>query len=414
MFRSSLALGFLGLVLAGATGCQPNPPRVAPRELPVIPVSHPVTREVTDYVDFTGRTEAVQSVDIRPRVTGYLHRMPFQEGSMVKAGDLLFVIDPRPYQAQLDSARGQVTLNLAQRNLARTIYNRDLALNARLASSVSQEQLDQDKAALDEANSRVEAQKQNMKVFELNREFTNVVSPIDGQISRYYLTLGNLVNQDQTLLTTVVSVDPMYAYFDMDEPTLLLIRRAINEGRIKRRRGGAAIPVYMGLQGEDGFPHQGTINFANNQVNPTTGSIAVRGVFPNPEPPEGIRLLSPGMFVRIRLPIGPPHSALLVIDRAVGSDQGLKYVYVLDNQNKVQYRRVTTGAQQDDGLRVIDAGLKPDDWVVIGGLLQVRPQMQIQPERVAMPTLGGRPPGGETPPAGAPQPTSPPAGPTKR
>ena len=130
-----------------------------------------------------------------------------------------------------------------------------------------------------------------MEVYKLNHEFTKVISPIDGQVSRYYLTLGNLVNQDQTLLTTVVSLDPMYAYFDMDEPTLLRVRRAINEGRIKRRPDGANIPVLMGLQGEDGFPHQGTINFVNNQVNPTTGSITVRGVFANPEPPGGIRLL---------------------------------------------------------------------------------------------------------------------------
>ena len=143
----------------------------------------------------------------------------------------------------------------------------------------------------------------------------------------------------------------------------------------------------MGLQGEDGFPHEGTINFVNNQVNPTTGSISVRGVFPNPKPPGGMRLLSPGMFVRIRLPIGQPHPALLVIDRADRSDQGLKYVYVVDAENKVQYRRVTTGPLQDDGLRVIAEGLKPDDWVVVGGLQQVRPRMQVQPEQMPMPTL---------------------------
>jgi multidrug efflux system membrane fusion protein len=236
-----------------------------------------------------------------------------------------------------------------------------------------------------------------MEVYKLNHEFTKVVSPIDGQVSRYYLTLGNLVNQDQTLLTTVVSLDPMYAYFDVDEPTLLRIRRAINEGRIKRHPEGTNIPVLMGLQGEDGYPHQGSINFVNNQVDPSTGSILARGVFPNPQPPEGVRLLSPGMFVRIRVPIGAPHPALLIIDRAVGSDQGLKYVYVLDAQDKVQYRRVTTRSLQPDGLRVIESGLKPDEWVVVGGLPQVRPRMKVQPERIPMPTLG-QPEGGEAPP----------------
>ena len=199
-----------------------------------------------------------------------------------------------------------------------------------------------------------------MEVYKLNHEFTKVVSPISGMISRYYLTQGNLVNQDQTLLTTVVSLDPIYAYFDMDEPTLLRIRKAINEGKMKRRRAnGLRVPVFMGLQGEAGFPHEGSVNFVNNQLNPTTGSILVRGVFPNPKPPEGTRLLSPGMFVRIRLPIGEPHPAVLVVDKAIGSDQGIKFVYVIDKDSKAQYRRVTTGSLQEDGLRVITDGLQP-------------------------------------------------------
>ena len=183
----------------------------------------------------------------------------------------------------------------------------------------------------------------------MNLGFCNVTSPIDGQVSRYFLTPGNLVNQDQTQLTTVVSVDPMYVYFDMDETTLLRIRTAINEGKIKRYEKGE-IPVYIGLEGEEGYPHQGTINFVNNQVNAGTGSITVRGVIDNPKPENGIRLLSPGMFVRVRLPIGKPHEALLVIDRAIGSDQGLKYLYVVDDKNVVQQRRVQTGALQEDGL----------------------------------------------------------------
>jgi multidrug efflux system membrane fusion protein len=144
----------------------------------------------------------------------------------------------------------------------------------------------------------------------------------------------------------------------------------------------------MGLQDEEGYPHAGTIDFINNQVNPTTGSITVRGVFPNPILSQGVRLLSPGMFLRIRLPIGQPHPALLVIDRAIGSDQGLKYVYVVDGEKKVQYRRVTTGALQDNGLRVVETGLKPDDWVVSGAIQQVRPRMEVRPDQVPMPTLG--------------------------
>ena len=212
--------------------------------------------------------------------------------------------------------------------------------------------------------------------------------PIDGQISRYYLTVGNLVNQDQTLLTTVVSVDPMYVYFEMDALTLARTRKANSEGKIKKPDKGADIPVAMALEGEDGFPHQGTINFVNNKGNLGTGSTLVRGVFPNPLPKRGRRLLSPGMFVRIRLPIGQPHPALLVVERAIASDQGLKYVYVLDAENKAQYRRVTTGAPQNDGLRVIEQGLEPDDLVVFGGLQQIRPRMTVRPDQAPMLSSG--------------------------
>ncbi len=231
----------------------------------------------------------------------------------------------------------------ASLRLAKTTLARDRAINSLSPGSVSKQQFDQEQATVDEADARVKAYEKAMEFSKLSHEFTRITSPIDGQISRYYLTLGNLVNQDQTLLTTVVSMEPMYAYFEVDEPTLLRIRRAVNDGKIKLPEDGK-LPVLMGLQGEEGFPHAGTINFVNNQVNPATGSILVRGVFPNPKPKVGTRLLSPGMFVRIRMPIGQSHPALLVIDRAVGSDQGLKYVYVVDAENKAQYRRVTTGA----------------------------------------------------------------------
>jgi multidrug efflux system membrane fusion protein len=347
-----------------------------------------VQRQVTDYVDFTGRTDAVEAVDVRARVTGYLVKLPFKEGAEVKKGDLLFEIDPRPYQAQLDQAEAQVKLNQASLVLAQTTLARDRRIAGEVSGGVSQQQLDQDKAAVDEARARVEAYRASTEVYKLNLSFCKVTSPVDGKVSRYYLTKGNLVNQDQTLLTTVVSLDPTYAYFDVDDATVLRIRRAINEGKIKRPEDGE-IPVFMGLQGEDGFPHEGRLNFVNNQVNPTTGSISVRGVFANPLPKNGARLLSPGMFVRIRLPIGQPHHALLVIDRAIGSDQGLKYVYVIDADNKAQYRRVTTGPLQPDGLRVIEEGLKPDEWVVVGALQQVRPRQVVRPDQVDMPTLAG-------------------------
>jgi multidrug efflux system membrane fusion protein len=392
----------------------------------VVPVSQPVTRDVTDYVDFTGRTDAVESVGVRARVTGYLVKVPFAEGSEVRgddrlrgasrllgllgapegallaaadlypgqlqAGDLLFEIDPRPYKAQLDQAVAQVALNQSQRKLAKAIYARDVALANK--NAISQQELEQDLASVEEAEARVNASLASLEVYKLNLEFTKVTSPIDGRVSRYFLTFGNLVVQDQTLLTTVVSLDPVYAYFDVDEPTLLMVRKAINAGKIALPKIGADVPVFMGLQGEEGYPHRGSINFVNNVVNPSTGTISVRGVFPNPKPKNGTRLLSPGMFVRIRLPIGEAHPALLVIDRAVGSDQGLKFVYVLTTDDKIEYRRVKTGPLQDDGLRVIENGLKAGDRVVVGALQQVRPNMQVSPERMPMPTLG---PGEEQP-----------------
>ncbi len=344
---------------------------------------------MTDYVDFTGRVNAVESVDIRARVSGYLVRMPFKEGAEVKKGDLLFEVDPRPYQAQLDQAEGQVNLYKAQLALAKATHARDREV-AKTPGAVSLQQLDQDRAAVDEADAAVKAYQASMEVYRLNLSFTKVTSPIDGQVSRYYLTNGNLAAQDQTLLTTVVSMDPMYVYFDVDEGTLLRARRAINEGKLKRYQEGK-LPVFIGLQGETGTPHEGRVNFVNNQVNPNTGSISVRGEFPNPKPPNGIRLLSPGMFVRVRLPLGQPQPALLVIDRAIGSDQGLKYVYVVSAENVIEQRRVATGDLQNDGLRVIVEGLKPDDRVVVGGLQQARPRMKVQTQQIPMPTFGAAP-----------------------
>jgi multidrug efflux system membrane fusion protein len=378
------------LVLAlglGLEGCTRAPSGLPPPEPTSIPVSYPVQRETTDFVDFTGRTEAIQSVDIRPRTTGYLVKIPFKEGSEVKEGDLLFVIDQRPYQAQLDQASGQVDLYQAQLKLAKVTLARDLAINVKVPNSISRQQLDQDQASVEAAEAQVRAFEKNMEVYKLNHEFTRVISPISGMVSRFYLTIGNLENQDQTLLTTVVSLDPIYAYFDVDEPTILRVRKAIIEGKMKPRQSPDDLPVFMGLQGEEGFPHEGKINFINNQLNPTTGSILARGVFANPKSPNGPRILSPGMFVRIRVPIGEPHPAVLVVDRAVQSDQGMKYVYVVDKNNTVQYRRVTTGSLQDDGLRVITAHLNPDERVVVAGLQQVHSQDRIAPELVPMPSL---------------------------
>lgn len=415
-------------VLWGCQSEQASGPSAA--ELPAVSVSQTVAREVTNYEDFTGRADAVEVVDLRARVTGFLEKPLFKEWSEVKKGDLLFEIDPRPYQAQLDQAISQVTLNEASLKLAQTNLARDQAIAAAVTNGVSQQQLDQDRAAVDEAQARLNAAKASTKVYELNLEFARVTSPIDGQISRYYMTKGNLVNQDSTLLTTVVSLDPMYAYFDMDEPSHLRIRRAYIEGRLQIPEDGV-MSVLMGLPGEDGYPHEGTLNFVNNQINSGTGSISVRGVFANPKLQRGLpslaagmagllsapqgqggllalapfvenkgtRLLSPGMFVRIRLPIGKPYNAQLVYDQVIQTDQDRKYVYVLDANNKAQYRQVVTGPLQPDGLRVIEgvrydaksrilSGVKPDEWIVVGGLQQVHPNTEVTAQQIPMPSHG--------------------------
>jgi multidrug efflux system membrane fusion protein len=437
------------LVLAG---CYHAPAPSGGPPLPVVPVSRPVERLVTDTVDYTGRTGAVQALDVRARVTGYLVQMPFKEGGEVKKGDLLFEIDPRPYKDLVDAARAQLALAEANLRLARVTYERDRVIAARDPGGVSQQQLDQDLAQQQVAQASVAVARANLNSAELNLEWTRVTSPIDGVVSRYYYTLGNLVVQDQTLLTTVVSVDPIYAYFDVDENTVLRIREAINAGRIIPQANTEDIQVLLGVGTEEGYPHIGHVSFFNNTVNPSTGTLAVRGTFPNPKPVDVIsmatdtwsllaqdqsraslgtgpvpyllevaaaaatprplsrRVLSPGMFARIRVPIGQARPTFLVADQAVGSDQGLKFVYVVDGENKVQYRRVTTGALQDDGLRVILDGVKADDRVVVGALQQVRPRMEVEPDEMPMPALG-TPATGTAPPPVPDKPQPPPSAP---
>ncbi|OWK43451.1 putative RND efflux membrane fusion protein [Fimbriiglobus ruber] len=431
-----------GLAAGGSGGCQKKANTVPPSDPPTVPVSKPVKRSVTDFVDYTGRTDGVQSVSVRARVTGYLTQMPFEEGAEVKKGDLLFEIDPRPYKAQLDQAEGQLALVKSQLKLAQVTYDRYLALK----SSISAQELDQYKATVDQAVAQVEATKASLDMYKLNLEFTKVTAPIDGRVSRYYYTLGNLVTQDQTLLTTIVSMDPMYAYFDVEERTFQKLVKGINRSQTKTLNpapapapkktqvsadlakpdaatgtGGApgaappvppavagtttGVTVLMGLEGEEGYPHKGRLNFVNNQVNPSTGTVAVRALFDNPRPAGGSHSLIPGMFARIRMPLGEAHEALLVIDRAIGSDQGLKFVYVVDSENKVQYRRITTGALQDDGLRAVESGLNPDDQVVVGGIQQLRPKVEVKAEPSPMPTLNtGEAP---TPSRKKPQPPAP-------
>ncbi len=389
MRRSSFARYLLCGCLAGLSlfaGCaRPAPPPVeAPP--PKVTVSLPVEREVTDYADFTGRTDSKNAVEIRPRVTGYLTKMPFIEGAEVKKDDLLFEIDPRPYQAQLDRASADVKLSEASLKLAKIVNARGKDVFKRNPGAISQEELDKNQAGEEQAVAQLAATTAAMESHNLNLEFTQIKAPVDGQVSRYMLTLGNLATQDQTQLTTLVVLDPMYAYFEVDENTILhIVRQLLPETKDALRT--KQVPVMMGLADEEGkFTYTGYVDFADNQLTSGTGTLTLRGVFENPITKSGRRLLRPGMFVRIRLPIGKPHQGLLVIDKALSTDQGQKYLLVVDDKNVVQYRRVKTGALQADGLRVIQEGLQPHEAVIISGLQLVRPLMKVVPESVSMPT----------------------------
>jgi membrane fusion protein, multidrug efflux system len=387
----------LPLLLLPGCARRPAPPSLP---TPTVTVSKPIERPITDYVDFTGRTDAVFSTDIRPRVTGYLVGMPFAEGARVTKDQVLFEIDDRPYKAALDLAKASEDVAKAALVKAQGDYDVGVTIQKERKDAISTQELIRRLGARDEAQANVERAKASVVSAQLNYDWCKVRSPIDGQASRYLLTLGNLVNADMTLLTTVVSEDPMHVYFDVDENTMLAVMRKVvlpSKVNLLKQKGG--VPVLMGLADEGSlFPHKGYVNFANNTVNSSTGTILVRGVFENPANPLGKRLLRPGMFVRVRFPIGKAHPALLVTEKALQSDQGQKYLLVVNDKNVVEYCRVKTGALQEDGLRVIAEGLKPDQRVIVSGTQMVRPEMTVKIEETAMPTEPSTP----APPADKP------------
>lgn len=356
---------FLGklaiLLLVTVAGCQ-QPPAPAPAGPPTVFVATPVTQEILEYEDFTGRTEAMATVDIRARVTGYLLAANFKEGAQVKKGDILFEVDPSLYKALFKQADSQVNLNKASLALAEATHARNLAAG----NAISPQERDQSKAAVDEAIARVKATEATLEIARINLEYTHVRSPIDGRISRVLVDPGNLVKTDDTLLTTVVSHDPMYVYFDMDERTLLRLGHLRPDKKVQVLQE-TGVPVHLALADEQGFPHQGKVDFMDVRLDPSTGTIRVRGVFPNPK-----HELTPGLFARVRLPIGVPHPALLVPEQALGTDQGQKFLYVINAKNEVVYRRVKVGSLVD-GLRVVEEGVAPNDKIVVNGLQRIRP-----------------------------------------
>jgi RND family efflux transporter MFP subunit len=363
-------------------GCKREPPALAATPPPVVMVSQPVERQITDYYEYTARTAAVNAVEVRARVSGYLVKINFRDGSMVKTGDLLFQVDPRPFQAVLDQAKGQVGQWEAKLARAEADTTRDQRLLPQRA--VSQKDLDQAVSDRGEARAAIQSARGAVDKAALDLEFTRVTAPISGRVSRHLIDEGNLVTADSTLLTTIVSIDPMYAYFDADERSVLHVRQLIREGKVQSARTVDTMPVLLGLADETGFPHRGTINFVDNQVNPQTGTLRLRGVFPNED-----EALEPGYFARARVIIGQPRSALLVTERAIDTDQGQKIVYVVNDKNEVVSRPISLGALHD-GLRVIEEGVQPGERVIVNGLLQVRPGIIVEPKLVDMPVSVAR------------------------
>lgn len=360
------------LCLLGA-GCQPAAPPPPPQKAPEVIVTLPVYDDITDHEDFTGQTEAVKSIEIRARVTGYLKAVHFQHGAEVKQGDLLFAIDPPHYQAEFDRNEGTVAQAEARLTRLRADYARAEGLHP--TGVITKEQFDLVKGDLAEAEATLKTAKAALKIAKTNLGYCEVRAPISGRLSRPFIDPGNLAISNETLLTRIVAQDPMYVYFDLDERTMLRLRRLVQDG-VAASAQEANVPVLMGLSDEQGYPHRGRLDFEDNRLDPGTGTLRVRGEFSN-----GDRLLSPGLFVRVRVPIGEPYRALLVPEPALGADQGQKFIYVVDDKDEVSYRRVETGRLHGQ-LRVISAGLSPGERVVVSGLQRVRTGAKVSPKLV--------------------------------
>jgi multidrug efflux system membrane fusion protein len=367
-----LAAAFL---VAALTGCNQQPPAAHTLPPPDVTDSKPARKEIVDWNEFTGRTAAVNLVNVTARVSGYIVNIPFKEGDLVHKGDLLYQIDPRPYQDAYEQALGQLKQAQANQQLQEVTYERQARLQQ--TNVIAKEDFDTALSNKNQAAAQVISAQAAVNAAQLNLEFTRVTSPIDGRIGRQLVNIGNLVQADSTQLTTVVSIDPIYAYFSMDELAALGYQRLVRDGKLASTGDGKAV-VYLRLQDENSFPHEGTVNFADNSFDPTTGTLLIRASFANYD-----GFLTPGNFVRIRIASSPQYDALLVADRAVGTDPDQSFVYVIDSKNIAQLRHVTIGPMAD-GLRVVKTGLQPDDVIIVNGILKVRPNSPVKPENGSM------------------------------
>ena len=362
------------LLAVTLSGCGDKAPQQAAAGPLPVTVAQPTKRTVTDWDEFTGRFEAVEEVQVRARVGGFVTSVEFRDGAFVNTGDLLYVIDSRPFEAVAEQADGQLSDARAKAELARRELDRALTLNK--TQAVSDSIVDQRRQALQAAKAAQMQAEGLLKAAQLNIEFTHVVAPIGGRVSRHLVSVGNLVqgsdNASGTLLTSIVSLDPIYIYFDMDEATYLKNNRLYFEGKRPSSRENPN-PVQVSLTGEAKPSHDGKVDFLDNRLDISTGTLRGRAVIPN----KNFSIL-PGQFGRVRLIGSSPYEALLLPDTAIASDQSRKIVFVVKDDDTVEARPVTLGPL-DEGLRVIREGLKPEDRVIIEGLQRARPGAKVAP-----------------------------------
>lgn len=360
----------MGAVVA-LSGCGSRNKFIPPPP-PEVTVAHPTTDEVVDSIEFTGTTRATATVNLRARVNGYLEQIKFDDGQAVNEGDLLFVIEQAPFEVALASAKAALqkahaALQLAEANHARTaeLFQRKV---------VTQQEVDVQKANLAGAQADVAAAEAQVRQAELNLQYTEIRAPLNGRIGRHLIDKGNLIQAEQTQLAVIESIDPIQAYFNVSEPDLLRFMEMLRENKLPDPEKHPPV-LYLQLGNETGFPHKGHLDYRELGVDPTTGTILRRAVFPNPD-----HALIPGLFARLRAPIGQPEPKLLVEERALGADQRGQYVLVVNDENVVEYRSVKTGIAVGD-RRVIQDGIDKDDWIVVNGLQRARPGSKVSPQQ---------------------------------
>lgn len=367
-----------GLFAALLAGCDNGVAQNEAPQAPAVSAADVVVKPVSQWDSFNGRVEAVESVQLRPRVSGYIDKVNYTDGQEVKKGEVLFTIDDRTYRTELEQAQAELARAKTQATLARSEANRTDKLVK--TNVVSREEWEQRRAAAVQAQSDIRAAQAAVDAAQLNLDFTRVTAPIDGRASRAMITSGNLVSagDSASVLTTLVSLNTVYVYFDVDESTYLQYQNLARSGQ-SASSNHQQLPVEIGLSGEEGYPHQGKVDFLDNQLTPGTGTIRMRALLDNAQ-----RYFTPGLFARVRLPGSAEFSAMLIDDKAVLTDQDRKYVYIVDEEGKAQRRDITPG-RLAAGLRIVQQGLNPGDKVIVDGLQKVfMPGMPVNAKTVSM------------------------------